>query len=289
MLWEMLAGRRLFLGDSDYQTVKLVQQANIPSLRKLNPDVPEALEVVIMRALARDKNQRYSTAQALAEDFANFLYSHQMRVTGFDVARIVREIVEEKKAQAKREGKRDGSIIDKLIQEELVRFTSLGDDAPEPGKAAAPTDAEGSKPLDLGDFINPSSWASELGDFDPGAGKPTSGWRESGLDAGAAPNLADELEGSDDLSPPQSPPGFSARDDDEAAPPVSAQNEPRQQITMPAHPSLGGGMPPMSERMTEPPPEPSKPQMKSGVIAVAAVVALAVVGAGLWLAGVFGH
>src|SRR5262249_39328199 len=60
MLWEMLAGRRLFLGDSDYQTVKLVQQANIPSLRKLNSAVPDALEAVIMKALARDKAQRYS-------------------------------------------------------------------------------------------------------------------------------------------------------------------------------------------------------------------------------------
>src|SRR5262249_11399360 len=32
ILWEMLAGRRLFLGESDFQTVKLVQQAQIPAL-----------------------------------------------------------------------------------------------------------------------------------------------------------------------------------------------------------------------------------------------------------------
>src|SRR5262249_149805 len=39
VLWEMLAGRRLFLGETDYQTIKLVQQANIPSLQRLNPEV----------------------------------------------------------------------------------------------------------------------------------------------------------------------------------------------------------------------------------------------------------
>src|SRR5262249_1847376 len=32
ILWEMLAGRRLFYGDTDFDTVKLVQEAKIPSL-----------------------------------------------------------------------------------------------------------------------------------------------------------------------------------------------------------------------------------------------------------------
>ncbi|PKN49124.1 MAG: protein kinase, partial [Deltaproteobacteria bacterium HGW-Deltaproteobacteria-20] len=54
ILWEMLAGRKLFLGESDYATVKLVQQANIPSLSEINHKVPPGLERIILKSLARD-------------------------------------------------------------------------------------------------------------------------------------------------------------------------------------------------------------------------------------------
>src|SRR5688572_3541523 len=67
VLWEMLAGRRLFLGETDYQTVKLVQQANIPSLARLNPEVDHDLEIVLGQALARDKNQRFQTAREMGD------------------------------------------------------------------------------------------------------------------------------------------------------------------------------------------------------------------------------
>ena len=61
----MLAGRRLFLGDTDFATVKLVQQAVIPRSRKVNPKVPPELERIVNKALARDPAQRYQSAREL--------------------------------------------------------------------------------------------------------------------------------------------------------------------------------------------------------------------------------
>jgi len=229
MLWEMLAGRRLFMGESDFQTVRLVQQANIPPLRKINAEVPEQLEAVILKSLAKERSARYPSAQAFAEDLAQFLFSHQMRVTGFDIAKIVREVVEEKKAQAKREGKqRDASIIDKLIQEELLRFTSLGEGpgeaanaSGEPSTTNAPPVAEGAAPLDPGVFENPTDWFKDgVGDFDPEGAKATSGWHQPGRDGPG--NLADQLE-SEDLSPPQNPPLSSEFEEEAATTVMSAQ------------------------------------------------------------------
>ncbi|MGM0559236.1 MAG: serine/threonine protein kinase, partial [Myxococcota bacterium] len=46
LLWEMLAGRRLFLGDSDYDTLKLVRDAEIPPLKKYGRTIPPALEKI---------------------------------------------------------------------------------------------------------------------------------------------------------------------------------------------------------------------------------------------------
>src|SRR3954471_3779845 len=74
ILWEMLAGRRLFLGDTDFATVKLVREANIPSISRLNPDVSRDLEQIMGRALARDQGTRYHSARDFGRDLTRFLY-----------------------------------------------------------------------------------------------------------------------------------------------------------------------------------------------------------------------
>src|SRR5580704_12785199 len=63
ILWELLAGQRLFLGDTDFQTVKKVQGASVPPISGINKKVPLELEKIINRALARDPQQRYLTAR----------------------------------------------------------------------------------------------------------------------------------------------------------------------------------------------------------------------------------
>jgi serine/threonine-protein kinase len=66
LLWELLAGTRLFQGDDDYHTMGLVMRAEIPPLAPHRPEVPPALEAVIRKALARDPDQRYATAEEFA-------------------------------------------------------------------------------------------------------------------------------------------------------------------------------------------------------------------------------
>src|SRR5689334_24449545 len=47
ILWELLAGRRLFMGESDLETVRMVQAARVPSIRELNRNVTAELEQVL--------------------------------------------------------------------------------------------------------------------------------------------------------------------------------------------------------------------------------------------------
>ncbi len=132
ILWEMLAGRKLFLGESDYATVKLVQQANIPSLAEINHKVPPGLERIISKSLARDLNQRYGHALALAEDLNGFLYHHGQPVGAWDISRLVLQALDERQRQ------KPGSanIIDQLIKQALFEFTSLG--SPQEQSGASP-------------------------------------------------------------------------------------------------------------------------------------------------------
>ena len=73
VLWELLAGHKLFRGKSDFQTLKNVAEMEIPAPSSLRPDVPPELDRVVARALARDPAERYPTGQALAEDLDRVL------------------------------------------------------------------------------------------------------------------------------------------------------------------------------------------------------------------------
>ena len=68
LLFELLTGRPPFIGDSPvsvaYQHVR--EPAPLPS--RFAADVPEALDQIVLRALAKDRNERYPSAQAFLAD-----------------------------------------------------------------------------------------------------------------------------------------------------------------------------------------------------------------------------
>lgn len=65
VLWELLTGGRLFEADSDVALLRVVQTRAIVPPRRLNPDVPEALDRIVIKALDRDVANRFQTAQEL--------------------------------------------------------------------------------------------------------------------------------------------------------------------------------------------------------------------------------
>jgi serine/threonine-protein kinase len=73
VLWEMLAGKRLFRGASDAETLRNVTEAEVAPPSALRPDVPAALDFVVMRALERDPDRRYPSGQAMADDLEDVL------------------------------------------------------------------------------------------------------------------------------------------------------------------------------------------------------------------------
>jgi len=73
ILYEMLTGERLFVGESDFSTLEKVRNADVPMPRQFNPNIPAGLEKVLMKGLARDAEDRYQWASDLQEDLMRFL------------------------------------------------------------------------------------------------------------------------------------------------------------------------------------------------------------------------
>ncbi len=73
VLYELAVGRSPFAGETPVDiALAVIHQAPIPP-RRIRPEVPADLEAVILKAMAKDRNLRYATAQAFAEDLQRFL------------------------------------------------------------------------------------------------------------------------------------------------------------------------------------------------------------------------
>jgi hypothetical protein len=67
VLYEMLTGRRLFVGKDDIDTLKLVGIAAVPPPSAVSDDVPDDLEVVVMRALEKEPDDRFQNAAEMGQ------------------------------------------------------------------------------------------------------------------------------------------------------------------------------------------------------------------------------
>lgn len=68
VLYEMLAGKRLFANDDPDEKLRQVIECRIPDIRPLHPEVPDELWAILQKALAKDPADRYADAASFEED-----------------------------------------------------------------------------------------------------------------------------------------------------------------------------------------------------------------------------
>jgi eukaryotic-like serine/threonine-protein kinase len=66
ILYEILTGHKLFKGDNDFNTLEKVREATVdPPITSLNEQVAPELEAIILKALAREADDRYQSASQM--------------------------------------------------------------------------------------------------------------------------------------------------------------------------------------------------------------------------------
>ncbi len=97
VLHEALTGRRLFKAANPLQTMELIQQMPIPTPSTVNPAVPAKLDEIVMRALERDRDWRYRTADEMAEALESFLI--EQRYSSQELPKFLRALFHEEVTQ----------------------------------------------------------------------------------------------------------------------------------------------------------------------------------------------
>jgi serine/threonine-protein kinase len=90
-LWEALAGRRLFKGQTDSETLASIVRGDVPSLRS-TPGIPASLAEVTARALAIDPNARFATALEMQRSLTAALGAAGVIIGAPEVAELLAHV-----------------------------------------------------------------------------------------------------------------------------------------------------------------------------------------------------
>lgn len=101
MLWEAATGRRLWKGIPDLTVLHRLINGDIPSPREIDPEVPEDLEKIVMKALALRREDRYSTSVELATALEEMLDSMNDKTSLREVGKLVAKHFEENRNKIK--------------------------------------------------------------------------------------------------------------------------------------------------------------------------------------------
>src|SRR5438067_12521233 len=75
VLYELLTGERLFVGESDFSTLEKVRNVEILPPSTYNRRIPDELERIVLKALAKDPEERYQNAIDLHDELQAFVYT----------------------------------------------------------------------------------------------------------------------------------------------------------------------------------------------------------------------
>ncbi len=117
VLWELLAGQRLFQRNTDVETFRAVQSALIPDLRRIRGDVPEDLVEIIHLALAPDPDRRYDSMERLYGDLLGFSATHGIPLNRYALCHLINDLADHKWTGFSGERVSEGMIAD--LQNEI--------------------------------------------------------------------------------------------------------------------------------------------------------------------------
>lgn len=114
ILFELTTGKRLFKGQSEFETLKLICDREYPKPSEVKADYPPELEAIVMKALAKPQSERYSSGRALQADLEAFVRKSQLNVSRLALEKFMRDLFAEQLAEeeaALREGKRLADVV----------------------------------------------------------------------------------------------------------------------------------------------------------------------------------
>ena len=93
ILHEMLTGRRLFSGDTEFEILEKIRKVEVTPPSLLNPAVPAGLEDLVIKALDRAPGERFQTANHMARELQKWAIGADEFLNDGDVRAFVGDVL----------------------------------------------------------------------------------------------------------------------------------------------------------------------------------------------------
>ncbi|PTL79860.1 serine/threonine-protein kinase [Vitiosangium sp. GDMCC 1.1324] len=112
VLWELLTNRRLFKGDTDMMTLRLVRDCQVPQPSQLQAELPPGLDELVLKALARTPEQRFPDCGAFRLAIEDYILQHRLPASNAHLSAWLRELYAERISREE-----DPSTLDQLAED----------------------------------------------------------------------------------------------------------------------------------------------------------------------------
>lgn len=140
VMYELLTGERLFKADDNRETLRNVRRARVTSPAVLRPDLPEELDRICMKALAREKRHRFTSAAEMRDALMKFLHTTFPNFQPTDVASYLRGLFPDDVAHETKEEEIKTPHL--IIDATHSALTGDDDKSEKTGVSKAPVDLE---------------------------------------------------------------------------------------------------------------------------------------------------
>lgn len=128
VLWEVLTGRKLFAvnkGENEFAVLKLIEscQTYVKPPSKLNPEIPKELDYVVLKALAKDREKRYQSAEEFQRELHKFLYSFAPDFTPSDLGFFVKNLFKDDIVDDRKMLQALNARVERLMESEVSFVT----------------------------------------------------------------------------------------------------------------------------------------------------------------------
>lgn len=134
VLYEMLAGTMPFRGETAVEIALKHIKNPMPSVRKVNPKVPQSLENVVLKATAKNPKNRYNNVRELYDDLKTCLdksRENEKRIIfpypedDLDETKVLNNLKEEIEAKENKEGEKGEPIVKPVSDEDYKEDKKL--------------------------------------------------------------------------------------------------------------------------------------------------------------------
>ena len=118
LMFELLTGKLPFKGDNAVEIALKQMKESIPSVCKINEEIPQSIENVILRACAKNPRNRYSNVKAMYNDIKTALDEDRMEEPVLKYKYSENDLDENKEAEEPKKGGKKNSKPKKENEEE---------------------------------------------------------------------------------------------------------------------------------------------------------------------------